>query len=138
MKLTDYAIVVLPLAEEDGGGFAALVPDLPGCISDGETHEEAIRNVHDAITSWLETAESEGRDIPQPGDAVEKMKSRDKALFAAMKAAIDYAEHADGKIIELQRRLSELIAIMDTSPNGKSQRSVTRLLASPIKTLPVH
>ncbi|WP_425277503.1 type II toxin-antitoxin system HicB family antitoxin [Methylobacterium nodulans] len=34
--------MVTPLSAEDGGGFAASVPDLPGCFSDGETPEEAV------------------------------------------------------------------------------------------------
>ena len=37
-----YPVIVSPLSEEDGGGFLATVPDLPGCMSDGETPEEAI------------------------------------------------------------------------------------------------
>ena len=35
-----YPVVIEPLAPEDGGGFVATVPDLPGCMSDGETPEE--------------------------------------------------------------------------------------------------
>ena len=57
---------VEPLAAEDGGGFAALVPDLPGCMSDGESPEEAISNVRDAIRTWLDTARETGRTIPAP------------------------------------------------------------------------
>lgn len=37
-----YAHVVEPLAEEDGGGYLTTFPDLPGCLSDGETMEEAL------------------------------------------------------------------------------------------------
>ena len=37
----DYAVMIAPLSAEDGGGFLATVPDLPGCMSDGETPEEA-------------------------------------------------------------------------------------------------
>jgi len=62
----EYPIVVEPLAAEDGGGFAALVPDLPGCMSDGESPEEAISNVRDAIRTWLDTARETGRTIPAP------------------------------------------------------------------------
>ncbi len=58
--------MVEPLAVDDGGGFAASVPDLPGCMSDGETPEEAISNVQDAIRSWIETARETGRTIPAP------------------------------------------------------------------------
>jgi antitoxin HicB len=52
----DYPIVIEPLSKEDGGGFVAIVPDLPGCMSDGETREEAARNVADAIISWIDEA----------------------------------------------------------------------------------
>jgi antitoxin HicB len=49
MPRLKYPVVVEPLPEEEGGGFAAIVPDLPGCMSDGETPEEALGNVRDAI-----------------------------------------------------------------------------------------
>jgi antitoxin HicB len=66
MRKPEYAIVIAPLSDEDGGGFLATVPDLPGCMSDGDTREEAARNVEDAIMSWLEEARSVGRAIPEP------------------------------------------------------------------------
>ncbi|MER8435097.1 type II toxin-antitoxin system HicB family antitoxin [Mesorhizobium sp. M1312] len=62
----EYPVVIAPLATEDGGGFSALVPDLPGCMSDGDTPEEAIANVQDAISSWIEAAHEVGRSIPRP------------------------------------------------------------------------
>jgi antitoxin HicB len=62
----DYAITVSPLAIADGGGWIAVVPDLPGCMSDGETAVEALKNVEDAIEEWLEAARAVGRTIPQP------------------------------------------------------------------------
>jgi antitoxin HicB len=61
-----YPIVVEPLSKEDGGGFVALVPDLPGCMSDGETPEEAVINAQDAIKCWIEGALNEGWAIPSP------------------------------------------------------------------------
>ena len=66
MMPLEYPIVVEPLSREDGGGFAAIVPDLPGCMSDGETPEQAISNVQDAIAAWIEAARDMGRDIPRP------------------------------------------------------------------------
>lgn len=65
VRLT-YPVVIEPLSEEDGGGFVALVPDLPGCMSDGETPEEAVANVQDAIAAWMEAATDHGRPIPAP------------------------------------------------------------------------
>ena len=44
----------------------ATVPDLPGCMSDGETPEEALANVQDAIAAWLEAAKDLGHKIPKP------------------------------------------------------------------------
>ena len=62
----DYTIIIEPASPEDGGGYLAFVPDLPGCISDGNTYEEAAHNVLGAIESWIEAAEEMGRPIPSP------------------------------------------------------------------------
>ncbi len=70
MRRTDYAVVIESLSEEDGGGFLATVPDLPGCASDGDSREEAARNVEDAIACWLEEAKALGRAIPEPRPAL--------------------------------------------------------------------
>ena len=66
MRKLEYAVLIAPLSEEDGGGFSAVVPDLPGCMSDGDTPEAAIANVRDAIDSWIEAAEELGRPVPKP------------------------------------------------------------------------
>jgi len=62
----DYAVLIEALSAEDGGGFLATVPDLPGCTSDGETREEAARNIDDAIREWMESARQMGRSVPEP------------------------------------------------------------------------
>ncbi|WEZ84019.1 type II toxin-antitoxin system HicB family antitoxin [Rhizobium sp. 32-5/1] len=66
MTQLEYEVVISPLSPEDGGGFAAVVPDLPGCMSDGETPEEAVSNVLDAIGAWIEAAQDLGRAVPPP------------------------------------------------------------------------
>jgi len=66
IKATDYPLIVEPLSEEDGGGFAARAPDLPGCMSDGETPEEAVVNARDAILQWIEAAHDLGHAVPPP------------------------------------------------------------------------
>ena len=70
MRPEDYPFEVHPLLEEDGGGYQVTFPDLPGCISDGETPEGAIHNGLDAAQSWLETASEFGDPIPQPGHVI--------------------------------------------------------------------
>ena len=66
MNPEDYEVAIVPLSDEDGGGFAAVVPELPGCRSDGETPQEALANAYDAIGCWLEAAEEMGRPAPRP------------------------------------------------------------------------
>ena len=66
MPHPDYPVLIEALPPEDGGGYLATVPDLPGCTSDGETREQAARNVGDAIAAWIEEARALGRVIPAP------------------------------------------------------------------------
>ena len=61
-----YSYILKPLSEEDGGGYLIEFPDLPGCISDGETEEEAILMGKDAIEAWVSTAKASGLNIPTP------------------------------------------------------------------------
>jgi antitoxin HicB len=62
----EYPIVVEPLPIEEGGGFLATAPDLPGCMSDGATPEEALSNIQDAIAVWIEAARDLGHAVPKP------------------------------------------------------------------------
>jgi predicted RNase H-like HicB family nuclease len=56
--MTKYAVVIHP---EPSGGFWGEVPALPGCYSQGETVEELLRNIREAITGVLDTMREEGR-----------------------------------------------------------------------------
>jgi antitoxin HicB len=64
-----YRITLRPLGTAEGGGWLAEVPELPGCMSDGETPQEAAENVMDAIACWIEAAEEDGRPVPAPASA---------------------------------------------------------------------
>ena len=66
MVRREYPVVIEPLSAEEGGGFLATVPDLPGCMSDGETREEAAHNIADAIDVWIGEAKRLSRPIPAP------------------------------------------------------------------------
>lgn len=68
----EYPVVLRPLAAEDGGGWIALVPDLPGCMSDGDSADEALRNVRDAIEEWKDAAVRLGRPVPPPDDSLDR------------------------------------------------------------------
>ena len=49
---------------EEDNRFIAEVPELPGCMADGETEIEALENISIIISEWIETAEIIGREIP--------------------------------------------------------------------------
>lgn len=58
-----YTIELIP---NPGGGYAVTVKELPGCISQGETPEEAIAMIRDAMAGWIEVALEDGLPIPEP------------------------------------------------------------------------
>lgn len=51
---------------EDDGAYIVSVPDLPGCMADGATPNEAVENAKEVIQEWIETAQSLGRAVPEP------------------------------------------------------------------------
>lgn len=57
--------LIIYWSEEDQA-FVVDVPELPGCMADGATYEEAVANAQEVIALWIETAQSLGRPIPQP------------------------------------------------------------------------
>ena len=63
----DYAIVVEPLSDHNGGGWLASVPALPGCYGDGETRADALEDALAAIDEWEDAARRLGREMPGPG-----------------------------------------------------------------------
>lgn len=62
--MSKYEIVIY-WSEEDLS-FIAEVPELAGCMADGETYQEALANAEIVIQEWIETAKELGRTIPEP------------------------------------------------------------------------
>lgn len=69
-----YPFSVEPLPADEGGGYAITFPDLPGCISDGETVAQAIANGREAFQAWMESIIEDGKPIPEPHGAAEPAK----------------------------------------------------------------
>lgn len=109
-----YTIVVTPLSDEDGGGFLGLVPDLHGCMSDGETRAEAIKNTEDAIEEWISLHKSIGREIPRPGCATKAAAEKQKHLLDALQALLAYADDVDGRLDQIEADLREIRARIDS------------------------
>ena len=59
-----YEIIIF-WSEEDEA-YVAEVPELPGCMADGKTYQEAVANAEQIIQQWIETAKELGRPIPKP------------------------------------------------------------------------
>ena len=57
--------IILYWSEEDQA-IIAEVPELPGCVADGVTYQEALANAQTIMAEWIETAQELGRAIPQP------------------------------------------------------------------------
>ncbi len=87
-----YAHVVAPLSEEDGGGYMITFPDLPGCMSDGDTLDEALVNGRDAFNTWIAVQVDLGRLIPEPtrynedGKPVKFVQRLPRSLHASLQA----------------------------------------------------
>lgn len=62
--LSRYEIIIYWSKEDDA--YIAEVPELPGCMADGNSYQEAVVNTEMIIEEWLETARSLGRPIPMP------------------------------------------------------------------------
>jgi len=60
---------IRPLDDNEGGGYLIEFPDYPGCVADGETPEEAIREGRDALASYVATLDELGREVPPTGEA---------------------------------------------------------------------
>lgn len=57
--------LVIYWSEEDNA-FIVEVPELAGCMADGQTYQEAVKNAEIIIQEWIETAQANGRSIPVP------------------------------------------------------------------------
>ena len=60
-----YTLIIYWSQEDDG--FLVEVPELPGCMADGQSCEEAVANVQVVIEEWIATARELGRPIPASG-----------------------------------------------------------------------
>ena len=82
-----YPFTIRRLTEEDGGGFAIEYPDLPGCLSDGATPEEALKHGADAVKAYLLSCVKHGDPIPKSAEASGQWRQRvPRSLHARLAA----------------------------------------------------
>ena len=63
-RIREYLVEVFWSDADEG--FIAIAPDLPGCSAFGETPEEAVHEMQDAMLSWLQACQNMGRPLPEP------------------------------------------------------------------------
>jgi len=102
--MRDYPIVIIPLSDEEDGGYLAVVPDLPGCVSGGASPEEALLSAREAIRDWIDENERLGRPTPPPGSAMRRA-SKEKARLADMLQ--DAAERGEASQEVWERLIAE-------------------------------
>jgi antitoxin HicB len=89
MRKLQYSIVLIP--DEESGGFTVEVPDLPGCITEGDTVEEALEMAEEAIEGFIEVLKECGDPVPKPSklEVVVKRKahSKENPIFTTVKVA---------------------------------------------------
>jgi predicted RNase H-like HicB family nuclease len=139
-----YPAVVVKISDEDGGGFLAFAPDLPGCMSDGQTDVEALGNLRLAINEWVDEALRLNREIPQPGSAGKAAQERRNKLLQIVKAQDEMIkrqqtiikqelQELNGEILEIKTRLADLSpgwAEMELIPQTILMYGTQRLLHS--------
>lgn len=99
--------------DPDEGGFVVSYPDLPGCITCGETVERAIANAQDAKRTWLETALEEGIEIHEP-DSLEEYSGQFK-LRLPRSLHRSLAEHSQREGISMNQYCVYLLAKNDAT-----------------------
>jgi antitoxin HicB len=62
----NYHAIVREIDPSEGGGYLVEFPDLPGCMADGATREEALKNGDLAKAEWIERTKKLGRKVPEP------------------------------------------------------------------------
>ena len=98
----DYPIFTSPLSEDEGGGFVGIAPDLIGCMSDGETQEEALANTRLAIGEWLATHAKRGLVAPEPGSANRYEREKHERLLRQLKDVAGQVEHMNLRLDDLE------------------------------------
>lgn len=136
-KCQEYLIVVSPLSEEDGGGFVARVPDLPGCFGDGESQGDALADASRAIVEWIDEYSKMGRDIPQPGSMAEEARHHRDAeikLITDLRDRLrenekDFA-HLDSRLDTIESDIQHLLDVVDNENAWERFQIITKTTKS--------
>lgn len=100
-----------PVAIETGDettAFGVVVPDLPGCFSAGDTLDEAVENIKEAISLWIETVLDDDGTVPAPGQLSDHVKNQEFTGWLWAVVEVDGAlldDHSERVNISMPRRI---------------------------------
>jgi antitoxin HicB len=105
LDLDQYQFTVRPLSKEEGGGYLVEYPDIPGCMSDGETIQEAVRNGREALRDCLDVFAESGRKLPKPAIKAAQWRQRlPRTLYAKL------ARQAESEGVSINSLVTAIIA----------------------------
>jgi len=115
-ELDGYQFTVRPLSSNEGGGYLVEYPDIPGCMSDGETIEEAIANGREALRDCLDVFRESGRRIPKPVIEAAQWRQRlPRTLYAKL------TRQAEREGVSINSFVTAIIAEAIGSKRGRSR-----------------
>ena len=117
-----YRMEIIPDNEE--GGFVASFPDLPGCITVGDTIEDVIQNIVDAKRAWLESELGIGATIPEPEDLKEYSGQFKLRLPKSLHRQL--AEHSKSEGVSMNQYCVYLLSMNSALKKDYSEGSKTR------------
>jgi antitoxin HicB len=117
-ELEEYQFTVRPLSADEGGGYLVEYPDIPGCMSDGDTIQEAIANGREALRDCLEVLRESGRKVPKPSIEAAQWRQRlPRTLYAKL------TRQAQREGVSINSFVTAIIAEAVGSRRAVSQRA---------------
>lgn len=124
-----YKIEIIPLSEADGGGFAARVPALPGCMTTGDRLHDLMMDIHGAIEEWIAGAKEIGKKIPAPEVYRDEDDYSGKLLLRMPKSTHKrVTEAAEREGCSINSYINECIAFKEGYDYGKKSEKATMYL----------
>jgi antitoxin HicB len=116
-KTDEYRIAIRPLSKDEGGGYLVEYPEIPGCMSDGETIEEAIANGREALRDCLAVIRESGRRAPRPGIEAAQWRQRlPRTLYLKL------TEQAKSEGVSINSLVTAMIAEAIGSRRARARR----------------
>ncbi len=120
-NLDAYHFTVRPLSKKEGGGYLVEYTDIPGCMSDGATIEEAIANSREALRDCIEVFEQSGQKVPGPSIQAAQWRQRlPRTLYARL------TKEAENEGVSINSLVMAIIAEALGSRQSRSAKKQVR------------